>query len=54
MAHEALGLMESLGYKGSVPYATTLLNVATAYRAAGQIAKPSSCSRKSPRSMTPT
>lgn len=39
VAHEALGLMEALGYKGSVPYATTLLNVATAYRAAGQIVK---------------
>jgi tetratricopeptide (TPR) repeat protein len=36
---KALTLMEDLGYKGSVPYATTLLNVATAYRAAGQTAK---------------
>jgi tetratricopeptide (TPR) repeat protein len=35
----ALALMEALGYKGSVPYATTLLNVATAYRAAGQTAQ---------------
>ncbi|MDQ7988247.1 MAG: tetratricopeptide repeat protein [Candidatus Dactylopiibacterium sp.] len=36
---EALGLMEAMGYKDSVPYATTLLNVATAYRADGQTAR---------------
>lgn len=35
-AVDALGLLEDLGYKGSVPYATTLLNAATAYRADGQ------------------
>ena len=35
----ALELMTMMGYKGSVPYATTLLNVATAYRADGQTAR---------------
>lgn len=35
IGREALALMEQLGYKGSVPYATTLLNVATALRAKG-------------------
>ncbi|MEN3113381.1 tetratricopeptide repeat protein [Uliginosibacterium paludis] len=35
-AVDALGLLEDAGYKGSVPYATTLLNAATAYRADGQ------------------
>ncbi|MFT4174739.1 MAG: tetratricopeptide repeat protein [Rhodocyclaceae bacterium] len=39
VAQRALGLLESLGYKGSVPYATTLLNAATAYRADGQTAR---------------
>lgn len=36
---KAVGLLETMGYKGSIPYATTLLNVATAYRADGQTAK---------------
>lgn len=35
-AVDALGLLDDHGYKGSVPYATTLLNAATAYRADGQ------------------
>lgn len=32
-----LDLLEDMGLKGSVPYATTLLNVANAYRAAGKL-----------------
>lgn len=39
VAGKALHLMEEMGFKGTVPYATTLLNVATAYRADGQTAK---------------
>lgn len=39
VAEQAVTLLEELGYKGSIPYATTLLNAATAYRADGQIAK---------------
>lgn len=39
LGEKALSLLESMGYKGSVPYATTLLNVATAYRAEGQVQK---------------
>jgi tetratricopeptide (TPR) repeat protein len=39
LGEKALSLLESMGYKGSVPYATTLLNVATAYRAEGQVDK---------------
>lgn len=39
MATQAVALMDRMGYKGSVPYATTLLNVATAYRADGQTDK---------------
>ncbi|MEC5397172.1 tetratricopeptide repeat protein [Uliginosibacterium sp. H1] len=37
VARRALGLVEELGLQGSVHHATTLLNVATAYRADGQI-----------------
>lgn len=36
VASKALGLLEELGLKNSVHYATTLLNVATAWRADGQ------------------
>lgn len=32
------GLFDKLGLKGSIPYATSLLNVATAYRAGGRLA----------------
>ncbi|MBS1209745.1 MAG: tetratricopeptide repeat protein [Proteobacteria bacterium] len=39
VADQAVNLLEKMGYKGSIPYATTLLNVATAYRASGQTAK---------------
>lgn len=39
VAQRALNLLETLGYKGSVPYATTLLNAATAYRADGQTSR---------------
>lgn len=39
LGQKALALLESMGYKGSVPYATTLLNVATALRAEGQVEK---------------
>lgn len=38
-ASKALGLLEELGLKNSVHYATTLLNVATAWRADGQVQK---------------
>lgn len=33
--HDAIELLEGLGYEDTVPFATTLLNVANAYRAAG-------------------
>lgn len=36
-ASKALGLLEELGLKDSLHYATTLLNIATAWRADGQI-----------------
>ncbi|WP_018608578.1 tetratricopeptide repeat protein [Uliginosibacterium gangwonense] len=39
IANKAVALLEEMGYKGTIPYATTLLNVATAYRADGQIGK---------------
>lgn len=32
-----LGLMKQAGIEGSIPYATTLLNIANAYRAAGKL-----------------
>lgn len=38
-ADRALGILERLGYQDSVPYGTTLLNAATAYRAAGRSPK---------------
>lgn len=33
--HKAIALMESMNLQGTIPYATTLLNVANAHRAAG-------------------
>lgn len=36
MAAQAVKLLEQIGMKGTVPYATTLLNMATAFRAAGK------------------
>ena len=39
IADKTLALLEEMGLKGSVHYATTLLNVATAHRADGQTAK---------------
>ncbi|MBD5534105.1 MAG: DUF4125 family protein [Lachnospiraceae bacterium] len=36
-ANAALNLMERMGIKGSMPYATTLLNIANAYRAGGRL-----------------
>jgi tetratricopeptide (TPR) repeat protein len=38
-AHQALRLLDMLGQQGTASHATTLLNVATAYRAGGQTAK---------------
>lgn len=38
-ADAALKLMERMGIKGSMPYATTLLNIANAYRAGGRLAE---------------
>lgn len=38
-ADRALGILERLGYQDGVPYGTTLLNAATAYRAGGQSQK---------------
>lgn len=34
---EVLQLMKQMGLEGSIPYATTLLNIANAYRAAGKL-----------------
>ena len=34
---EALALMEEMGLNGTMPYATTLLNIANAHRAAGHL-----------------
>ena len=45
-AERALGLMASLGYEGTIPYGTTLLNTGTAYRAAGNPAKALDCFSK--------
>jgi len=36
---KVIALMENLGFAGSVPFATTLLNVANAYRAAGLLSE---------------
>ena len=36
-AAEAIGHAKDMGLEGTVPYATTLLNVATAYRACGRL-----------------
>ena len=38
-AAAALKLMERMGIQGSMPYATTLLNIANAYRAGGRLAE---------------
>lgn len=38
-ADAALKLMERMGIAGSMPYATTLLNIANAYRAGGRLAE---------------
>ncbi|MDE5679464.1 MAG: tetratricopeptide repeat protein, partial [Lachnospiraceae bacterium] len=38
-ADAALKLMERMGIEGSMPYATTLLNIANAYRAGGRLAE---------------
>lgn len=35
--HKALELMDDMGIKDTIPYATTLLNIANAYRAAGML-----------------
>ena len=37
IAEQAIALAERMGLKGTVPYATTLLNVATVYRAGGRL-----------------
>lgn len=37
IAEQVIALAESMGLKGSIPYATTLLNVANAYRAGGRL-----------------
>ncbi len=39
MADRAIEQAERMGLKGTLPYATTLLNVATAYRACGKLAE---------------
>lgn len=35
--HKAIALMEEMGLQGTMPYATTLLNIANAHRAAGRL-----------------
>ncbi len=37
LAEQAITLMDQMGIKGTIPYATTLLNVANAYRAGGRL-----------------
>ncbi len=37
LAEQAVTLMDQMGLKGTIPYATTLLNVANAYRAGGRL-----------------
>jgi len=37
--HKAIALMEEMGLQGTMPYATTLLNIANAHRAAGLLEK---------------
>ena len=36
-AEQALGMLDELGYQGTIPYATTLLNAGGAYRAGGRL-----------------
>lgn len=43
---QVLTLMKNLGLEGSVPFATTLLNAANAYRAAGLLEESLNCYRK--------
>ncbi len=46
VAGQALALAEKMGLSGSIPYATTLLNVANAYRAGGRLADSLDCYKK--------
>lgn len=45
-SRQILSLMEKLGMEGTVPYATTLLNAANAYRAAGLLEDSLACYKK--------
>lgn len=46
IAEQAAALAEKMGLAGSVPYATTLLNAANAYRAGGRLADSLACYEK--------
>lgn len=46
IAGQALALAERMGLKGTQPYATTLLNVATVYRAGGSLEESLACYRE--------
>ncbi len=46
VAGQALALAEKMGLSGSIPYATTLLNVANAYRAGGRLPDSLDCYKK--------
>lgn len=43
LADQALSLLSQMGLEGTIPYATTLLNIANAYRAGGRLADSLSC-----------
>lgn len=45
-ASRAVGLARRMGLEGTLPYATTLLNVANAYRACGRLAESAACYRE--------
>ncbi len=46
VAEQALALAQQMGLEGSIPYATTLLNVANAYRAGGRLEDSLQCYQK--------
>lgn len=43
LADQALSLLSQMGLEGTIPYATTLLNIANAYRAGGRLDDSLSC-----------
>lgn len=46
LAEKAMGLMKDMRLEGTLPYATTLLNIANAYRAGGRLSDSMDCYRQ--------